>query len=336
MRLEIQSHVKQIRRNLQKWNIEINFGGAPDRLRGILEAAIEWTTAELAWVREKKVKVQASFVSVFRSYHGREALPYEQEPFADHFLTQAGRYAQAGAWFLLCLDGALSALMSIWFLNAGRLTAAVVGIAVTLLLAVPAKGLFAPFALAKYSDRPKAGLLWALRCVLILGTAELFLLWLLFVVRGTSSETPLLSIIWWIATSVLAVGTPVLAGISFVLARLLFWSWDHSYDWETLASVERELGTFKSRCEQSLAVLDKSDLTRLTGASGPPPSTHSSSPPSQLKVGTAAIVVFALATLLSTMPERFAPQEPSQTGCDHFPTAELFIDVSPTPRPVPL
>src|SRR5260370_38955883 len=117
MRLEIQSHVKQIRRNLQKWNIEINFGGAPDRLRGILEAAIEWTTAELAWVREKKVKGQASFVSAFRRYHGREALPYAQAPFADHFLAPAGRYPQAGAAFLLCLASALSALMSLWFLH---------------------------------------------------------------------------------------------------------------------------------------------------------------------------------------------------------------------------
>jgi hypothetical protein len=266
--MKARQQIKQTHRELDKRWRRIDHGGSLDQVRQSILAAIAWSEVTIELVNDKIGQTAAEFARLRELWFG---VPRSEEaiPWPDYYQTRAHTLMYVGAWALVCVEAWLAALMSIKFFNVEMLAAALIGITATILLTYGAKGLIGLTFLAHWSEQPKGGFHSIKRALAVLGVIEAILLFVLFLLRGSTGGS-LAEFAWWMATSILSVLTPTIAALLFVATGFLAWSSEHHRDWEAWHALRREIQAFQGYCAKRPDDLDKTLPPAKAPAEKPP------------------------------------------------------------------
>jgi hypothetical protein len=315
--------VKNIRKGFFEWREKIDRGGTRETCIQTLNEAVAWCDSSLTWTKNRASSVMASWQRNWQRWFGEDAPTTLQVLF---FETKAAFFTEIGAWFTVALEAAIGGFLSATFFNLNMYAAAAIGVGITFILALVAKGVLPTFFHARWSDQPRAGVRQMGKFMLYVGILEAVLLLTMFYVRG-SAGGPIFEYAWWVSTTLSAITTPVLAAALFIQSSLLSWSVMHRDEHELLVALQCDLESFRDFCLHRLA--DKAIKN-----TNPAPAAPAEPAPlaSESKVGQAATLMLgALALPLLLSPVKAQTQ--TVTNCKGRPAMQLFFDTSTSTLP---
>ncbi len=248
---------RDYRNELHKWQKSLQHGGSAEHLNKVHQEALDWAKTAIEATRRSLAATVSEFSRASERWN--TGLPPGEVPKALHHQTMWSRTAREAAVFLLLMEAVIGGMLAIDQLNFHPLPAFVLGVFVAVVMAKLCKSL----ARALTTDADRVPLLAARRIrisLLVVAPIELFLLTIVFLLRGAPEElADLVGRLLPIAMSLLAICTPVLAGVLFAASELWAWSAKLANDHIRESALESDILAFSQKCEKHVLLDRRAD-----------------------------------------------------------------------------
>ena len=241
-----------------------------------LDAARRWSDEALQLCERSRQSVCAEFANVHERWF--VTADPSSTPRVNYYHARIAAAATIGAIAFCILETLFTGATAFLFLIISGIKATVIGCVVALLIAFALKGIVVPLMIAPTEGTPLRTRDRIIRWLLITGSVETLLLFLLLVVarsyysgNGVAPIGPIMA--------ALSVWTPIVAGLLFALAGLFGWSSALSHDYAELERLEARIRELRDLCEReqmaghggrALAVVTVCALVILGGMSFTP------------------------------------------------------------------
>lgn len=248
----MRSLLRTVNAELRECWARIRHSGSTERARELANAQA-WAEQTSKAIDQEQEHGRAEFGEIDSAWFSHKPLDTTKVPRAHYYHTRAAYACTVAGWCMTALEMLFAGGLSILLLAVSWQIAGLIGVVVTIVLAIALKGIFAPFVVGRYADRPKAGRDFALHILYITVPMALALLGTVFIVRGLTGSWAANLFAW--ATGGLAIICPVIAGALFVLGTLYGWSERLAREYRLLEHLKREVTELQNHCGRGLSLL---------------------------------------------------------------------------------
>ena len=245
---------REIRMELKRQWTRVRQAGNLERERDLLDAKAG-AERDILRINAAQAGVRHQYSSTQASWFAGRAEDDSQVPQVEHYHELASRATNVAGWCVTLLESLFAGALSFLWFDLSVYWAVGIGVAITLLIAVAAKGILSPLVIGRYADRPKAARDPLLMILIVVAPVTIVLLGIGFLVRGADFKW-LDALFPW-DMGALSIALPILAGALFALSDLFGWSTRQVDEYSQLDVSRNESVQLRDYCARELEGLPK-------------------------------------------------------------------------------
>lgn len=245
---------REIRAEAKRQWKHVRQAGNLERERDLLDARAG-AERDILRINAAQAGVRHQYSSTQASWFSGRAEDDAQIPQVEHYHELASRATNVAGWCVTLLESLFAGALSFLWFNLSIYWAVGIGVAITLLIAIAAKGTLAPLVIGRYADRPKAARDPLLLILIIFAPVAIVLLGIGFLVRG--ADFAWLDALFPWDMGALSIVLPILAGALFALSDLFGWSTRQAEEYNQLDVSRNETIQLRDYCTRELEGLSK-------------------------------------------------------------------------------